>query len=188
MLTGLGGQGVQLAAKTLATAAVHDGLEVMMFGSYTGAMRGGNTEATVVLSPEPIRTPPTVSAIWYGVAMHHDYWPTVAALIRPGGLAVIDAEVFRGETGAQDWTADLVPANSIARDAGAPKAAAMVALGRLAALANLVTLASLERAAHEVLPPYRSKFAAANAAALRAGFASSPVADVGAHLHEGATK
>jgi len=174
MLTGLGGQGVQLTAKTLATAGVHDGLEVMMFSSYTGAMRGGSTEATVVLSSEPVRTPPTVRAVRYAIGMHHKYWPAVGERIRPDGLAVIDSDVFRGDPGARGWAVDLVDANTLATEAGAPRAAAMVALGRLAAATGLVTLASLERAAHEVLPPYRAQFAAANAAAIRSGFTSAP--------------
>ena len=39
LLTGIGGQGVQLAARTLAVAAVKCDLEVMVFGDYGGLMR-----------------------------------------------------------------------------------------------------------------------------------------------------
>ena len=46
LLTGIGGQGVQLAAQVLARAAIAEGRSVQMFGSYGGMMRGGNTEAT----------------------------------------------------------------------------------------------------------------------------------------------
>jgi Pyruvate/2-oxoacid:ferredoxin oxidoreductase gamma subunit len=44
LLTGIGGQGIQLAAQVLARAAVASGLEVMLFGSYGGTMRGGPTD------------------------------------------------------------------------------------------------------------------------------------------------
>ena len=50
MLTGIGGQGVQLAAQVLARAATLEGREVMLFGSYGGMMRGGNTDATLVVA------------------------------------------------------------------------------------------------------------------------------------------
>ena len=61
LLTGIGGQGVQLAAQVLARAAIAEGREVQMFGSYGGMMRGGNTEATVVVADGPIEAPPTVA-------------------------------------------------------------------------------------------------------------------------------
>src|SRR5690606_41928167 len=42
MWTGIGGQGVQLAATILARAATLEGREVMSLGTYGGTMRGGN--------------------------------------------------------------------------------------------------------------------------------------------------
>ena len=64
LLTGIGGQGIQLAARTLAVAAVSDGLQAMVFGEYGGMMRGGNSDSTVVLGTERLLTPPTVSRAW----------------------------------------------------------------------------------------------------------------------------
>ena len=55
LMSGIGGQGVQLAAEVLAPAAITDGLDVQVFGSYGGMMRGGNTEATVVLADDRSR-------------------------------------------------------------------------------------------------------------------------------------
>ncbi len=68
LLTGIGGQGVQLAAAVLAQAAVAEGREVQLFGSYGGMMRGGATEATVVVADEPIEAPPTVEPAWSAVS------------------------------------------------------------------------------------------------------------------------
>src|SRR3546814_7168190 len=82
MLSGLGGQGVQLAAKTLAAAAVHEGLEVMVFGTYGGSMRGGNTDSTMVIGTGPIRTPPVIDATWSALMMHHENWPMISARLR----------------------------------------------------------------------------------------------------------
>ena len=47
LLTGIGGQGVQLAAQFVARAAVYDRREVMLFGSYGGMMRGGDRKSVV---------------------------------------------------------------------------------------------------------------------------------------------
>ena len=63
-MTGIGGQGMQLAAAVLARAAVAEGREVQVFGSYGGMMRGGATEATVVVADGPVEAPPTVGEAW----------------------------------------------------------------------------------------------------------------------------
>jgi Pyruvate/2-oxoacid:ferredoxin oxidoreductase gamma subunit len=169
LLTGIGGQGIQLAARTLALAAVRDGREVMVFGVYGGVMRGGNTDATVVVGDGPLWTPPTVDEAWSAIAMHHAYWPDVRDRLRPGGVAVLDTSIFRGEPGLADRAAVGLAATTIATDLGNPMGGSMVALGAFAAATGLVSLDALLAAAAEVLPPYRASHAAANATCLQAG-------------------
>jgi Pyruvate/2-oxoacid:ferredoxin oxidoreductase gamma subunit len=179
LLTGIGGQGVQLAARTLAVAATSTGREVMVFGRYGGAMRGGNTDSIVVIADEPVRTPPTVVAAWYGLAMHHAYWDDVARRLRPGGLAVIDSSVFHGDPGRDDVHIVAVDGSGTASDLGAPLAGSMVVLGALAAATRLVEIDALVAASAHVLPPYRASHAAANARAIEAGAAlvAQPLSD-----------
>ena len=180
LLTGIGGQGVQLAARTLAVGAMRAGRQVMSFGTYGGAMRGGNTDATVVVADGPVRTPPTVTAAWFGLGMHHDYWSGVAARLRPGGIAIIDSTIFPDDLSGSEVRMLGVEASRIARDIGAPKAGSMVALGALAAATALVDVESLVAAAQEVHPPYRAKFAEANGRAIEAGAALFPESIVNA--------
>jgi Pyruvate/2-oxoacid:ferredoxin oxidoreductase gamma subunit len=179
LLTGIGGQGVQLAARTLAVAATASGREVMVFGRYGGAMRGGNTDSTVVVADHAVRTPPTVVSAWYGLAMHHAYWGEIARRLRPGGLAVIDSGVFQGDPGREDVHIVAVDASGTASDLGAPLAGSMVALGALAAATALVEIDALVDATAHVLPPYRASHAEANARAIVAGAAlvAEPVTD-----------
>ena len=99
LLTGIGGQGVQLAARTLAVAAVESDLEVMVFGDYGGLMRGGNTDATIVIGDDPLRSPPTVAWASMALVMHHEYWPGVRDRLVPGSVVVIDRSVFKGDIG-----------------------------------------------------------------------------------------
>ena len=70
LLTGIGGQGVQLAAQVLARGATLDGRHVMLFGVYAGAMRGMNTDATVVIGDGPLQSPPLISHTWSAIGMH----------------------------------------------------------------------------------------------------------------------
>ena len=171
LFTGIGGQGVQLAARTLAVAAVHADLEVMVFGSYGGLMRGGNTDATVVIGDGPLRSPPTVSHASIALAMHHEFWPDVRDRLVPHSTVVIDRSVFKGELGLAGVVAIEIEATAVATDMGNGRGGAMVALGALCAATGLVDLVRLESAAYEVLPPYRAEHARANSSALAAGFA-----------------
>jgi Pyruvate/2-oxoacid:ferredoxin oxidoreductase gamma subunit len=169
LLTGIGGQGVQLAARTLAVAAVKSELEVMVFGDYGGLMRGGNTDATIVIGDEPLRSPPTVTWASMALVMHHEYWPGVRDRLIENSVVVIDRSVFKGEIGRPDVLE--VEATAVATEMGNSRGGSMVALGALVAATGLVALSSLSKAAFEVLPPYRAEHAKANADALAAGFA-----------------
>ena len=61
LITGMGGQGVQLAAQVIARGATLEGRHVMLFGVYGGAMRGMNTDGTVVVGDAPLQAPPLLS-------------------------------------------------------------------------------------------------------------------------------
>jgi Pyruvate/2-oxoacid:ferredoxin oxidoreductase gamma subunit len=174
LCTGIGGQGVQLAARTLALAAMGEGRQVMVFGSYGGMMRGGNTDATVVVGDGPLRAPPTVARSWSALAMHPEYWPSVRDRLRPGGVAVVDAGTFGTEVEVPGCQVLAVDASAVAAAQGAPRAAAMVALGAFAAATDLVGLEALCEAAGGVLPDYRRQHVEANRRALAAGHALVP--------------
>lgn len=175
LLTGIGGQGVQLAARTIATAAIAQGLEAMVFGVYGGSMRGGNTDATVVLADQPLLAPPTVDRAWSALVMHHEYWPAVRERLTDDAIVVVDTSVFRGPVDvAPTVTVIGVDASTIATAAGNERGGSMVALGAYAAATGIVSLSALEEAARSVLPPYRARFAGQNVEALQAGWATVP--------------
>ena len=83
-MTGLGGQGVQLVAKLLAEAGMHEGRQVMMFGIFMGMIRGGSSESTVVLADGEIESPPIVPQFWGVLAMHADGVAKLAPKVSPG--------------------------------------------------------------------------------------------------------
>jgi Pyruvate/2-oxoacid:ferredoxin oxidoreductase gamma subunit len=151
-------------------AAVNDGLEAMVFGEYGGMMRGGNTDATVVLGTGRLLTPPTVSHAWGAVVMHHQYWGDVGRRLLPGGVVVVDSTVFDGEIDRADVLVVPVPATETATDLGHQRGGSMVALGALSAATGVVSVDSLATAIGAVLPSYRSQHARANEEAIRAGY------------------
>ena len=174
-LTGIGGQGVQLAAKILALAATREGLEVMSLGTYGGTMRGGNTDSTVVVADGPISSPPIVSRGWSAIAVHPRYWQPVRAKLRPGGVVVFDSGLFAGESATDGEGATFaVDAGAVAREAGAASAGSLVLLGAYCAVTGVVSIDSLVAAMKDALPPYRQQHAEPNGRALAAGHAAVP--------------
>ena len=171
LFTGIGGQGVQLAAKSLATAAMREGRRVLMFGTYGGMMRGGDTDATIVSGDDSLITPPVVDSAWAAFAMHHLSWPAIGMKLRPDGVRFKNESVFLGATNHTGPMLAL-PATRMATDAGMPQAASMVALGGFAAATGIVRLETLLEIAEAVLPSYRRQFVDANRKALEMGHAA----------------
>ena len=174
LLTGIGGQSVQLAALVLARAAVIEDREVMMLGTYGGSMRGGNTDSTLVVADVPISTPPIVSRAWSALAMHHAFWKPLLRKLRRDAVVVLNASLFEGEVDRDAHRVFDVPATRIATDLGNPLSASLVLLGAYSALTGLLHLESLGRGMRESVPSYRRQHLETNDAALRAGFESVP--------------
>ena len=173
VLTGIGGQGVQLAAQVLARAAIAEGRSAQMFGSYGGMMRGGNTEATLVIADGDIGAPPTVAETWSAIFMHHDFSEPTRAKLHSGSLVLVNTTVFEGSFGDEYQVVD-VPATDLAVDLGNIMTASMIMLGAYAAATGMVALDSLDAAVTASLPSYRSQHVARNVAAIRAGFEFAP--------------
>jgi 2-oxoglutarate ferredoxin oxidoreductase subunit gamma len=167
VLTGIGGQGVQLAAKTLAMAATAEGRQVMMSSHYGGEMRGGQTEASVVVADGRLRPVPILESTWSAYVMHPRYWPGVAERLRPGGVAVFNSSV--GDIEGDGFRRVGVDAGEIASGLGSHMAAGFVLLGAYAAVTGMAALESLVAAMKELVPPYRTQHLVLNESALRAG-------------------
>ena len=171
MATGIGGQGVQLATQVLARGAMIQGLEVLMFGSYGGMMRGGNTDTTLVLADGPIESPPVVPTTWSAILMHHDYWLPMRPKLRADSLVFVNTSVFEDEHGLLDgdWTVYGVPATDLAVDGGNIVNASLVMVGAYCAVTGLVGMDALGAGLEESLPPYRRQHLPAGLAALATG-------------------
>jgi len=174
LLTGIGGQGIQLAAQVLARAAITEGRQVQMFGSYGGMMRGGNTEATVVIADGAIEAPPTIADTWSAIFMHHDFSEPTRAKLRPGALVLVNTTVFEGTFDADTHRVVEVAATDIAVDLGNIMTASMVMLGAYVAATDMVSLDSVDAAIAASLPAYRSQHVARNVDAVKAGFDAAP--------------
>mgnify|MGYP001819384008 CR=1 FL=1 len=174
--TGIGGQGVQLAAKILAAAATSEGRAVMSLGTYGGTMRGGNTDATIVIANGRIQSPPMVSRAWAALVSHPRFFEPMAPKLRDGSLLFVDSDLLELEGPLPDTPAEVVAvaATKLAREADAPKAASLVLLGAFARGTGIVGAEALDAALADSLPSYRQQFLESNQRALRAGWEAVP--------------
>jgi len=169
LFTGIGGQGVQLAAKMLALAGMKEGRQVLQFSMFGGTMRGGSSECTVVVADAPVEAPPVVPHTWGAIAMHPSVVGATLRKLRPGGPVLYNQTAIASPPGRADCRWVPVDAARIAAECGHPSGQSMVALGAFCALTDLVAVASLEDSLERLLPAYRQNTLASNVACLRAG-------------------
>ena len=176
LMTGIGGQGVQLGAQVVARAATVEDREVMYLGLYGGMMRGGNTDSTVVVADGPIMAPPVVSRAWSAIAMHDEFFPPVEAKLRAGSLVLVNDPTFTS-TVRDDVTVERLAATTIAGDLGNPMGGSMVMLAAYAALTGIVERDALVEGMRESIPPYRTQHIEANERAIAAGWDLLPAGE-----------
>jgi 2-oxoglutarate ferredoxin oxidoreductase subunit gamma len=172
ILTGIGGQGVQLCAKVLATAAVNDGNHVMLSSYFGGEMRGGRTEATVVTRDEPIvGLPPIVPRLDAVIVLHSAFLADALPRLRDDPLVVSDAWAWADQPPNDAQRVVRVPARERAAELRAPMAAGFVLVGAFAALTSVAGPAALADAMRELVPAHRAAALQSNLDALDAGAA-----------------
>lgn len=175
LFTGIGGQGVQLASKTLALAAVSEGRQVSLTSHPGGGMRGGRTDAEVVICDGPLSVPPILPSAGSAFAMHPKFWPPNRERLRPDAFVLGNSSLVE-ESDLAGLKAYWAPASRTAMDLGEPLTASFVLLGAFCALTGVVAVDSLVQAMADQLPARRAQHRVANEAAIRAGFAFFPSA------------
>ncbi|MDG2308869.1 MAG: 2-oxoacid:acceptor oxidoreductase family protein [Candidatus Binatia bacterium] len=169
LLTGIGGQGVQLAAKMLAQAGMMAGREVMQFSMFSGTMRGGSSECTVVVADGPVEAPPVVPHAWAAIAMHPTALGMIEAKLRPGSAILYNQSIIAEPPSRPDCEWFGVDAAGIAAERNNPQGQSLVALGAFATLTGLVAVDTLVESLPGLLPPYRHHTIPTNAGCLTAG-------------------
>jgi Pyruvate/2-oxoacid:ferredoxin oxidoreductase gamma subunit len=180
LMTGIGGQGVQLCAQVLARGAVLEDHHVMLFGVYAGAMRGMNTDATLVVGDGPQQSPPLLSHTDSAIGMHDKFFGPIAAKLREHALVVVNDATFETPLDTDRYRVVRVAATDRAAELGHTLGGSMVMAGAYAALSGIVGLEALVAGMRESIPSYRTQHIQANEMTLRAGF------ELGARLQDGA--
>ncbi len=180
ILAGFGGQGVLLIGKLLTYAGMKAGLEVTWMPAYGPEMRGGTCNCTVVLSDRQIGSP--ISSRPHAIiVLNLQSIDKFEPLVQPGGVMVMNTSLINRSAVRNDILVVPVPCNQIAVEAGAAKAANMVALGAYIGASGIVDLATVKTTLAETFAA-RPKLVGINQVCLDKGYemgagvrASAPV-------------
>ena len=93
LMAGFGGQGVLLAGKILAHAAMECGLEVSWLPSYGPEMRGGTAYCTVVVSDREIGSP-VINTPANVVVFNRPSLEKFGPKVKPHGLLIINSSLI----------------------------------------------------------------------------------------------
>ncbi len=152
-IAGFGGQGVVLAGVLLGTAAaVTDGRRAVQTQSYGAAARGGGARSEVVISDEAIIYP-RVTHPDLMVAMSVEAMAKYGPDMRPGGLLFIDSDLVKNVNRADVRRVGVPVSNLATQQLGRTIVANLVMLGVLVAKTGIVSIAGMERAIRDNVPP-----------------------------------
>lgn len=166
---GYGGQGIQMMGKLLAYAAEESGLYAAMIPDYTGRMRGGPSNCTVIISSggeivSPMRDRPDAL-----IALNEPARRKFGNSIQPGGLLVYDSTTISARQERDDITEAGLPATELAAGCGSGNAANIVALAFFTEISGLVTLSRLRATIEEKLNKPKPQYSGLNLRAMEAG-------------------
>ena len=142
LIAGFGGQGVVLAGKLLAGAALAEGREVVWAPSYGPEMRGGAVHCTLIISSDRIGSPEVSQAVSL-LVMDRTSLPKFAPRLKPGGLMILNSSLITDAPTPNDCDLLLLPASEAADALGNQRVANVIMLGAFLSRRPVVTLDSL---------------------------------------------
>lgn len=169
IISGFGGQGVLFAGQLLTYAGMDAGKHVTWIPSYGPEMRGGTANCTVIISDDPIGAP-VVSRPDVALVLNQPSFDKYEPLLKPGGLLVVNSSIVTTQIKRGDIESVYIPANTIAEQLGSVKMLNMVVVGALLRRRPVLSLAVIEQALVDHLPPKKASLIEGNLRVLRQGY------------------
>lgn len=169
VIGGVGGQGALTAGQLLATAGMQQGKWVTNTPIYSPEVRGGSSNALVVLSDEPVGSM-MVTRADAAIFLAHQSVNRLLPSVKPGARVVYNSTLVQADSRrVHDVQHVSIPCTDLATDVGDVRAANMVALGALTALEAQLPLEWLLSALPAMLGSGRARFLELNHDALQRG-------------------
>lgn len=195
ILSGVGGQGIQVNGQLLAHAAAQEGKDALYYALFGGAQKGGVSDCIVVISDSGVTAAPlTLQPISAAICMHPNSLKKFEEWVKPGGLMVFDRSVtatdlvYQMESGAQgsldaakgarkpldiertDIGLVSLPASKIAyEELGNSLVATLITIGVFVEYTQLLKMDVVKESLKKAIRPGRHKFLPVSEKALERG-------------------
>ena len=170
IIAGFGGQGVILAGKILAQAAMDNGLAVTWLPSYGPEMRGGTANCTVVMAGETVGSP-IVDEPTSLIAMNLPSLDKFEHTVKSGGTIIVNSSLIERDIERDDVKITKLPLNDLGNKVGNMRAINMIALGGYLKATGVIPLQVVKDAMAQMLKKTgKGKFVPLNAEALDEGY------------------
>jgi 2-oxoglutarate ferredoxin oxidoreductase subunit gamma len=165
LIAGSGGQGIVLAGRVLATAAVRQVSHVTFFPSYGAEVRGGISNCQVMLSSDEIASP-IAEQFDAMLLMNPESLSCFLRARAPGGLVVANSSLCQLQAGPGIVR---VGATDMADELGDARAANLIMLGVLLRQKALVSSTCLEQTLEGIFLGKKDEIIKRNIQAFRMG-------------------
>ena len=168
IIAGFGGQGIVVIGNILARACVIEDKNVTGMVSYGAEMRGGTTNATVVISEEEIASPYVVHPT-HAIVLNHPSLERFEPELVAGGTVLLNTSLMQRDPERGDLAQIRIAATDIAHELGNLKVANIVALGAFVRHTQLVDIKSIEQGLGDLFGAKKPALVELNLEALAAG-------------------
>ncbi len=145
MVGGLGGHGVLMLGRLLAEAGMSVYKHVLFFPNYGARMRWGDSECTVILSDEVIKSVVSFHP-QMAIIMSTPMFNQMENRLKPGGTMVVNSSVVSQKPQRDDLIMWYLPASEIAAAVGSERVANLVLLGAFFEATKLLPVDYAEKA------------------------------------------
>ncbi len=170
IIAGFGGQGVLLAGEVLANAFMLDNKNVTWYPSYGAEMRGGTVNCEIVMNDIEDVSSVNKAETDFIVALNQASFDRFLSKVKKGGWMIANSTLVRQLKPRADINYIFAPVTALADKLGNVKMANILSLGVLAKISKLVSVSTLEKALHTVIPPHRKNLLPLNIKALNLGY------------------
>ena len=169
LLAGFGGQGILFAGKLFTYAGMLEGKNVTNIPEYGPEMRGGTCNCSVIIDEEPIGSPLVLEPDIL-IAMNLPSLDRFEKTAAPGAKIFVDSTLIGRKVLRDDVEAFYIPATGLASDAGIPKLANVIIVGKVIRESKVCDWEGIEDALKKVVSARHADLLGANLKALEMGY------------------
>ncbi|MGN1081372.1 MAG: 2-oxoacid:acceptor oxidoreductase family protein [Acutalibacteraceae bacterium] len=169
LIAGFGGQGVLFAGKFIAYKGLLENRNLSWLPSYGPEMRGGTANCSVILSDTPVGSP-IVSRPDILMVMNLPSLDKYEDSAVSGSNIFVDSTLISRKVKRDDVNTFYIPASKMAADAGIPKLANMIMVGKMIRETNAVSFDNIEEALRKVVSAKHEDLLDVNLKAIKTGY------------------